>query len=76
MDIMKNKYQNPFLNHPETNEKLQKQLLDQEPLTAANPIVNFIEETKQPLVSQTIRHVRVGNANLITTGQPWMPTGS
>jgi hypothetical protein len=75
LEMMKSKYTNPFLKNPQTSKKLQEQIKNQEPLTEGNPVVNFIETSRQPLLTQEIKFACVGKDKMRTTGKSWMPTG-
>lgn len=75
LDMMQQRYSNPFLKDPKTRQQLQAYIEQQQPRTHANPVINFIEESKQPLLSQEVKEVSIGDTKILTTGKSWLPTG-
>ena len=69
---MKIKYTNPYIKHPETLERLRDYIERSKPVQQPDPLVNFIEEWREPLLSQQISTDKKGTAS---TGLSWMPTG-
>lgn len=69
--MMRCNYTNPYLKHPETLDRLKTYMKNSKPKVEPCPVVNFIEEWREPLHSQDIHSDKKG----LTTGKSWMPTG-
>lgn len=50
-DMMRCNYTNPYLKHPETLERLKTYMDESKPKVDPCPVVNFIEEWREPLYS-------------------------
>jgi hypothetical protein len=50
-DLMRTNFTNPYLKHPETLQNLKTFLHDSMPQQQSDPVVNYIEESKEPLLS-------------------------
>jgi len=53
-DLMRTKYTNPFLKHPETVDRLKSYMETSKPKNEPDPLVNFFEEWREPLFSQDL----------------------
>lgn len=63
-DLMRTNFTNPYLKHPETLQNLKTFLQDSMPQQQSDPVVNYIEESNEPLLSID-HHSR----------KTWMPQG-
>jgi len=49
--MMRTTYTNPYLKHPATLERLKKFMVDSKPEVDPDPMINFLEEWREPLIS-------------------------
>ena len=53
-EMMRTNYTNPYIKHPQTLERLKTFIQNSKPKIEPDPVVNFIEEWREPLLSQNI----------------------
>ena len=73
-DLMRVRYANPFVGHPQTTESLQKYMHDTRPKQDKDECVNFLEEWREPLFSQGVG--TDPKTQLASTETSWMPKGA